>query len=45
MAENFASAGCVVEAVLYSFIELEPTFRNAMGGFSSGYYLVMDDNM
>lgn len=25
-------------------LELEPTYRNAMGGYSSGYYLVMDEN-
>ena len=45
MAENFAAQDAVDGSRYYTaFIELEPTFRNAMGGFSSGYYLVMDDN-
>ena len=27
-----------------AFVELEPDFRNSNGGFSSGFYLVMDEN-
>lgn len=45
MAENFAAQDAVDGSRYYTaFIELEPTYRNAMGGFSSGYYLVMDEN-
>ena len=45
MAENFAAQDAIDGSRYYTaFIELEPTYRNAMGGFSSGYYLVMDEN-
>ncbi len=45
MAENFAAQDAIDGSRYYTaFIELEPTYRNAMGGFSSGYYLVMDKN-
>lgn len=45
MAENFAAQDTLDGGRYYSaFIELEPDFRNANGGFSSGCYLVMDEN-
>ena len=45
MAENFAAQDAIDGSRYYTaFIELEPTYRNAMGGYSSGYYLVMDEN-
>ena len=45
MAENFAAQDAIDGSRYYTaFIELEPTYRNARGGYSSGYYLVMDEN-
>ena len=45
MAENFAAQDTLNNERYYSaFIELEPDFRNSNGGFSSGFYLVMDEN-
>ena len=45
MAENFAAQDTLDGDRYYSaFVELEPDFRNANGGFSSGCYLVMDEN-
>ena len=45
MAENFAAQDAIDGSRYYTaFIELKPDYRNAMGGFSSGYYLVMDEN-
>lgn len=44
MVENFAPQ-TVGDAQCYSaFIELNPKFRNANGGYSSGMYLLMDEN-
>lgn len=45
MAENFAAQDTLDGDRYYSaFVELEPDFRNSNGGFSSGFYLVMDEN-
>lgn len=45
MAENFAAQDTLDGERYYTaFIELEPNFRNSNGGFSSGFYLVMDEN-
>ncbi|MCR5667302.1 MAG: aryl-sulfate sulfotransferase [Eubacterium sp.] len=42
--ENFAPQ-TVGDKQYYSvFVELNPDYRNCQGGFSSGYYLVMDEN-
>ncbi len=44
MAENFQRQE-TKEGVFYSFFaELKPEFRNANGGYSSGMYVVMDEN-
>lgn len=44
MAENFAPQ-TVGDKVYHSvFVELRQEFRNVMGGYSSGMYLVMDEN-
>lgn len=44
MAENFAPQTFADGQYYSAFIELNPQFRNANGGFSSGYYLLMDEN-
>ncbi len=44
MAENFAPQSFGDKQYYSVFIELHPDFRNAQGGFSSGFYLVMDEN-
>ncbi len=44
MAENFATQ-VTDDGTFYTvFVELREEYRNANGGFSSGFYLVMDDN-
>lgn len=44
MAENF-TAQETADGTYYScFVELHPDFRNANGGYSSGMYVVMDEN-
>ena len=44
MAENFAAQPFGDTQYYTLFVELNPGFRNANGGFSSGFYLVMDEN-
>ena len=43
-AENFAPQTMGDVQYYSAFIETNPQFRNANGGFSSGFYLVMDEN-
>ena len=44
MVENFAPQTFGDTQYYSAFVELNPKYRNANGGYSSGYYLVMDDN-
>ena len=44
MAENFAAQPFGDTQYYTLFVELNPGFRNANGGYSSGFYLVMDEN-
>lgn len=44
MAENFQRQETKDGVMYTAFIELRPQFRNANGGYSSGFYLVMDEN-
>ncbi|MDO4734977.1 MAG: aryl-sulfate sulfotransferase [Lachnospiraceae bacterium] len=44
MAENFAPQNFGDKQYYSAFIELHPEFRNAQGGYSSGFYLVMNEN-
>ena len=45
MAENFAAQDAIDGSRYYTaFIEMRPEYRNPNGGYSSGYYLVMDEN-
>ena len=43
-AEGFAPQPMGDKQYYSAFIELHPDFKNANGGFSSGFYLVMDEN-
>ncbi|MBR3245410.1 MAG: aryl-sulfate sulfotransferase, partial [Parasporobacterium sp.] len=44
MAENFAPQPMADKQYYSAFVELHPEFRNANGGFSSGFFLVMNEN-
>lgn len=44
MAEGFAPQPLDEKQYYSAFVELHPEFRNANGGFSSGCYIVMDEN-
>lgn len=44
MAENFTAQETAEGTFFSCFIELHPDFRNANGGYSSGMYVVMDEN-
>ncbi|MCD8230263.1 MAG: aryl-sulfate sulfotransferase [Clostridiales bacterium] len=44
MAENFATQETADGTYYTTFVELRPEYRNSNGGFSSGFYLVMDAN-
>ena len=44
MVENLAPQTLSDKQYYSMFVELHPEFRNANGGFSSGFYLVMDEN-
>ena len=44
MVENMAPQDVDGKQYYSVFVELNREFRNAQGGFSSGYYLVMDEN-
>ncbi|MCF0230407.1 MAG: aryl-sulfate sulfotransferase, partial [Parasporobacterium sp.] len=44
MAENYQTQVTKEGTFHTIFIELHPEWRNANGGYSSGFYLVMDDN-
>ena len=44
MAEGFAPQVIDGKTYFSAFVELRPEFRNAQGGYSSGMYLVMDEN-
>lgn len=44
MAENFATQETADGTFYTAFVELKPEWRNANGGYSSGMYVVMDEN-
>lgn len=44
MVENFAPQNFGDKQFYSAFVELHPDFRNAQGGYSSGFYLVMNEN-
>lgn len=44
MAENFAKQETADGSFFSYFVELHAEFRNANGGYSSGMYVVMDEN-
>ncbi len=44
MVENFAPQTLADKQYYSAFVELHRDFRNAQGGYSSGFYLVMDEN-
>lgn len=43
-AEGFAPQPLGDKQYYSAFVELHPDFKNANGGFSSGFYLLMDEN-